>query len=55
MNHNDAMEILHFWEIEKTARADFKLAWQQLDAPHMADAARRWELAENMIPPQLID
>jgi hypothetical protein len=54
MNHNDAMEILHFAALEKAARADFDAAHSDMDAARMADAALRWELAENCIPAEML-
>jgi len=54
VNHNDAMEILHFAALEKAAKADFDAAFKDMDAPRMAESALRWELAENYIPIEML-
>jgi hypothetical protein len=49
LRHDEAMSILHFAGLEREAIADFEKARERRDAPAMAEAATRWERAENQI------
>jgi hypothetical protein len=49
MRHDEAVEVLHFAELERTAIKDFESARERGDGPAMREAADRWERAENEI------